>query len=250
MTKLLLIIIFFAKIILGSSQIDELFQRANEHYLKGEFEQAIQSYNSILTQGYEGKSLYYNLGNSYFRAGKLGFAIYYYEKAKKLSPSDEDVNYNLAFANSRITDKIETLPKFFLFEWWENLLSLFSISGWTYVAYIFFLIILFAIATYFFAKSLKTQRLAFYGGIISALVFVIVIILLIINLNRELNIKYAIIVEQQVITKFSPDSNSGDAFLIHEGLKVKAEDTVSDWVKIRLIDGKVGWVKKESLKII
>src|SRR4030067_2160060 len=158
--KILIFLFLFVKIV-SAGELENLFQKGNEHYLKGEYQETIRIFQSIVEKGYQGKSLYYNLGNAYFRIGKIGLAILYYEKAKKISPSDEDVNYNLAFANSKIADKIETLPKFFIFDWWENALALFSISGWTYAAYLFYLFILGAVGYYYFARSLKGQRIAF-----------------------------------------------------------------------------------------
>ncbi len=247
--KILIFLFLFVKIV-SAGELENLFQKGNEHYLKGEYQETIRIFQSIVEKGYQGKSLYYNLGNAYFRIGKIGLAILYYEKAKKISPSDEDVNYNLAFANSKIADKIETLPKFFIFDWWENALALFSISGWTYAAYLFYLFILGAVGYYYFAGSLKGQRIAFYTGIISTFFLVLTIVLLAVNLNRELNYKFGIVVDPVVVVKFSPDQNSKDAFIVHEGLKVQAEDNVNAWIKIKLIDGKVGWLKNNYLKII
>ena len=247
--KILIFLFLFVKIV-SAGELENLFQKGNEHYLKGEYQETIRIFQSIVEKGYQGKSLYYNLGNAYFRIGKIGLAILYYEKAKKISPSDEDVNYNLAFANSKIADKIETLPKFFIFVWWENALALFSISGWTYAAYLFYLFILGAVGYYYFAGSLKGQRIAFYTGIISTFFLVLTIVLLAVNLNRELNYKFGIVVDPVVVVKFSPDQNSKDAFIVHEGLKVQAEDNVNAWIKIKLIDGKVGWLKNNYLKII
>ena len=233
-----------------AGELENLFAKGNDYYLKGNYEETINIFESIVEKGFEGKSLYYNLGNAYFRVGKLGLAILYYEKAKKLAPSDEDINYNLAFANSKIVDKIETLPRFFIFDWWENLLALLSVSGWTYLSYFFYLLTLISIACYYFARSLKTQRIFFYGGIAVLFLLVISTLLLVVNYNREVNVRYAVITNQEAVTKFSPDQNSKDAFIVHEGLKVKAEDTLNDWTKIKLIDGKVGWVKNNNLKII
>ena len=247
--KILIFIILFTKIIFPS-ELESLFKEGNENYLKGKYQETIRIFESIYEKGYEGESLFYNLGNAYYRIGKVGLAILYYEKAKKLSPSDEDINYNLAFANSKIVDKIETLPKFFIFEWWENTLALFSISGWTYLSYVFYFLILCSVGYYYFARSLKTQRISFYSCIVSALFLILTIIFLIVNLNRELNVKYGVIVEQVVVTKFSPDQNSKDAFIVHEGIKVIAEDKVNNWVKIKLIDGKVGWLNEKNLRII
>lgn len=247
--KILQLILIFSVISFGND-LENKFKEGTEYYLKGEYQKAINIYKTLNREGYQGLSLYYNLGNSYFRIGKIGLSILNYEKAKKLSPSDEDIVHNLNFANSKIVDRIETLPRFFIFDWWEKLLQLFNVSGWTYAAYIFYTLILISIGYYYFAGSLQRQRVAFYSGVLSSFLLAITIILLLVNLNREINVKYAIVVEPAAAVKFAPDQNSKDAFIVHEGLKVTAEDNIEDWVKIRLIDGKVGWMKQSELEII
>ncbi|MEE9449119.1 MAG: hypothetical protein V3V72_03635, partial [Ignavibacteriaceae bacterium] len=59
-----------------------------------------------------------------------------------------------------------------------------------------------------------------------------------------------IIVIQSVTVKTSPDIKSTDTFIIHEGLKVKLENKLDDWVKIRLADGKMGWLLDENVEEI
>jgi len=60
----------------------------------------------------------------------------------------------------------------------------------------------------------------------------------------------AIIMEQTVTVKSSPDNESVDAFVIHEGLKVRITDAVGEWVRIALPDGKVGWVLQTTAERI
>ena len=70
------------------------------------------------------------------------------------------------------------------------------------------------------------------------------------KINRDETVKTGIIVEQVVTVKSSPEPNSTDAFVIHEGLKVNLEDKLDTWVKIRLADGKVGWIENNLVKQI
>lgn len=229
---------------------ESMMQKANDLYQNNKFSEAVQIYQKLVDDGYEGTALYYNLGNAYYRLNKIGYAILNYERALKISPGDDDVQHNLALANTKTIDKIEPLPKFFIFQWWESLLALFNLSGWTYAAYIFYILILFSFGFYFFAKKPEVQRYAFFSGLFSIAVLAIVAALLIVKLNREVKIKNGIIVEPSVIAKVSPDKDSNDAFVIHEGLKVRLEDNIGNWYKIRLRDGKIGWANKQDIKVI
>jgi tetratricopeptide (TPR) repeat protein len=227
-----------------------LLQKGNSFYQNKDYENSINEYEKLVNDGYEGASLYYNLGNAYYRTNRLGYAILYYEKALKISPNDEDIQHNLALANSKTIDRIETLPKFFVFQWWEGLLAFFNLSGWTYTAFFFYLLLIICAFFYFFHRNRKVQKISFYSGLAASLLMIFSAALLIIKLNRELSVKNAVIIEPEASVKVQPDSESPDAFIIHEGLKVRLEDNVQNWAKIRLLDGKVGWIEKENLKLI
>ena len=249
MKSLIKIFVFSFLIInvMSASQIDDLMKQGNAAYQNGNYQNAISDYEKLVNDGYEGVSLYYNLGNAYYKDGKLGYSILYYEKALKLAPNDDDIQHNLAIANSKTIDKINTLPRFFIFQWWESLLSFFSVKGWTYFTYVLFILILAAVGVYFFIKNPLIQRYSFFGGLVILVLFILSAVMLAINVNRQLNVKNGIIIAQAVSAKLSPDTKSNDAFVIHEGLKVKMEDKVDDWVKVRLKDGKIGWLPQSDI---
>jgi len=224
---------------------DELMQRANKYYQNNQFEQAIDGYKGILSHGLESGSLYYNLGNAYFKSNKLGYAIFCYEKGLKLIPNDEDLLYNLRIANSRTVDKIIDLPKLFIISWWEGLVTSLSISSWSVLTLIIFWILLLSIAGYIFIRKIQIQRAAFFIGSFSLASLIIVAIMLFARIGREASTNYGILQTQIYSVKVTPDSKSNDAFVIHEGIKFVIEDNVNDWTKIRLADGKVGWIQKD-----
>jgi SH3-like domain-containing protein len=45
----------------------------------------------------------------------------------------------------------------------------------------------------------------------------------------------------------SPNLRSTEAFVLHEGTAVQVLDTVENWKKIKLSDGKTGWVMMMSI---
>jgi len=225
-------------------------KKANEYFISGDYLNSIALYEELVSKGYKGASLFYNLANAYYRTGKIGLAILYYEKAKIIEPFDEDINHNLNFVKLQTKDKIEKLPEFFLFEWWESTLSFFNVNQLTIVVYVIFILILTLILLYIISKNFKVRRLSFYSSIFTALLLLFSLVILTVKINREYNLKFGIILSQSVIVKTSPDPISKEAFIINEGLKVKIEDQVDNWYKIRLEDGKVGWVDKNTLGII
>jgi len=245
--KIFLLIIISS---LAKADSNSIMQTANEYYKNNRYQLAIEEYNKLLLDGFEGTSLYYNLGNAHYRLGKVGYAILYYEKALKLSPNDEDVKHNLALAKLNLKDKVDTLPPFFIFNLWEGLLAVFSVTGWTIIVYVIFILVLMVFVVYFFSRSVTEQRISFFTGIGLTVILLLTVALLIVKMNKEFNTKDGIIIETSVIVKSSPDYSSKDSFQIHEGLKVRIEDNVDDWVKIRLDDGKIGWITEKSLGII
>ena len=152
--------------------------------------------------------------------------------------------------NLSTIDRIQPLPTFFLFQWWESILSSLTVNGWTYLAYFFFILLIILIVLYFFAKTIFQQKLILFSGLGILAIFLIAVSLLIVKINREENIIESVVTEQSITVKTSPDLKSTDAFVIHEGLKVNIEDRIDNWVKIRLADGKVGWINSDSIEKI
>ncbi len=230
-----------------SQSPDQLMLDANNLYQEGQYENAIQSYQKILSQGYESGPLYFNLGNAYFRTGKLGYAIFNYEKGLKLDPNDDDLIYNLRIANSRTVDKISELPKLFIISWWEGIVTSLTITGWSVMVILFYLILIASIAVYLLVRKVQLQRFAFMSGSFSLAILILLSVMLFSRINREASTDYGILLSPSYSVKASPDSKSSDAFVIHEGIKFTIEDHVSDWDKIRLVDGKVGWIERNSI---
>jgi len=245
-----IILLFFLPNFLISDEVDHQFGMANQYYRNGEFEKAMTIYEEIYNSGFEHPALYYNLGNACFKLKKIPFAILWYERARKIAPMDEDILYNLRLANVRVIDKIEPLPKLFFVTWWEGLRSVFSSDQWA----IFLIALLWCTAVvsgvFFLVKSLGLQRIIFFLVAVLLLLIVISSMAMVQQLKIETDEKSAIVFSASVSVKSSPDSQSTDLFILHEGVKVEIEDQVGEWKKIRLADGKVGWLESKHLKII
>ena len=127
---------------------DSLFQLGNDYYLDEKYDQAINIFEKI-SKDYEHEDLYLNLGNSYYRVGMLGNAIWSYERGHLLSPRDNDINYNLNYVRNQIRDRIIPPEDFFLIAVYRaiieklTLLDLIAMSG----------LILLSLGTLYVSKS-------------------------------------------------------------------------------------------------
>ena len=44
--------------------------------------------------------------------------------------------------------------------------------------------------------------------------------------------------------------NSDEIFTLHEGTKVLVLDSVDNWKKIRIADGKIGWIISDEIQLL
>ncbi len=229
---------------------DSLFKIANRAYDQGLYDSAVATYHRILDRGLESANLYYNLGNAYFKSKDIPSAILYYEKAKKLNPHDEDINYNLALSNTMIVDKIEKLPEMFYKRWWNYFYTLFDADVWAVISVVAFAFLLLFTGMFVLGTARKTRRIAFYLGVLFLLFTAASFALASQKYYHGKSHSEAIIFTPTVTVKSSPSVNAVDLFVIHEGSKVKILDRLDGWVKIRIQNGSIGWLPEEDVKKI
>ena len=66
--------------------------------------------------------------------------------------------------------------------------------------------------------------------------------------NLDQNNQYAIIFAQETRVKSEPNLKSEVVFELHEGTKVRITEAINNWKKIKLADGKIGWIPETDLK--
>lgn len=70
--------------------------------------------------------------------------------------------------------------------------------------------------------------------------------LVIFKVNHPVNSEFI----SKVTKKSEPNANSQKLFTLHEGTKVNVLEKSSGWVKIKLPNGNVGWLKASDVEVI
>jgi tetratricopeptide (TPR) repeat protein len=226
------------------------FQEANNLYNTGNYNKASEIYEDLLNNGYREAIVYYNLGNSYFRLNKIPHAILNYERARILDPLDDGIIFNLKLANLKIVDKFEPIPKLFFIDWYENFIDYTNSNTWAFIFLLFFWLTFILLSGFALFSASETRKKLFRFTVLALIFSIGSLFFAFKTFNSENERLNAIIFNTSVYVKSAPDLGATDLFILHEGTKVRILDRVSNWIEIKIENGNVGWIPKESLQII
>ena len=235
---------------ISSSLEDATKAEGDSAYMKNDYASAIQIYEALLNRG-EAADIYYNLGNSYYKAGDIAKAILNYERALLLQPGNGDIRANLEIARSKTVDKVEPVPEIFFVSWNKSLINSMSVDSWAVCGVVCFILLIVSLYLFIFSKQIVLKK----AGFISGIVFLAVTILANVFANQQkdelTNRNSAIVINPSVTVRSTPSESGTSLFILHEGHKVGVKDgSMKDWKEIRLEDGKVGWVPASAIEII
>ena len=223
---------------------------ADTEYQKGNYQQAIRDYEEILKNG-ESAEIYFNLGNAYYRTDNITKAVLNYERARLLSPGDDDINFNLQFARSKTIDKITPQSEMFFVTWYKSLVNFTSVDNWAKTGILCIVMALLLVLLYLFGPQLMLRKVGFFGGLAFFVIFLLSNLFAFQQKQALDNRTGAIIISPSVNIKKTPAKNSADQFVLHEGTRVDIIDKgMTDWRCIRVGDGREGWIETKAIEEI
>ena len=218
------------------------FREANQRYRDGKYLDAANIYEGLIKEKPLAE-VYYNLGNAYFKAGKLGLAVLNYERALNLKPRDPDILANYSYVTRLIEYKIEDKRN-----WYQRKISEFlayvtleECMLLCFVAY--FLFILGLLLSLIFKKFPLFRKIGTF-----AIAFVILCSLpLLLKYTESGAGRRGVVTETQAEVRYGPSMSDQIAFRLVEGLEVILDDEKEDWYRVRLRDGRSGWTAKSQV---
>ncbi len=228
---------------------NKLFYVGNSYYEKRDYSKAVEEYLKICDSGLESGSLYYNIGNGFFKLGKIGYAILNYERAKRIIPQDKDIKANLAYAKSLVGSSVSEAPsKNVVVSAIKAPFKDLNLNALGISAIIFYLIAI-AFSAFFLVNPFFAKR-SWFAFLVFLVLFADLMAALAIRYKDEALIKRGIVVQKEADCKYEPIDKSTTYYKLQEGDEAIVLMTKGDWRQIRRLDGKIAWVKKEALEEI
>lgn len=247
MRSLLSAILLMVSMQVFGQAAEELFAAGNEAYNAEKYEEAISAYQGVLSQELESSAIYFNLGNAYYKRGQLAPAMLNYERALKLSPLDEDIKQNIGVVQKGLIDSFERVPQPIVRTIYTWTLKLFGPDAWSLLSLIFFAVLLLGTGLYLFSTM---KRPGFVSAIFGLVLGIGCLLLAFARENYDETHRPAIVMSASAYIKSGPSEKAEDVFILHEGTKAEVTEHFEGWKKIRLPDGKIGWIPENDIEEI
>jgi tetratricopeptide (TPR) repeat protein len=214
------------------------FDGANKLYEQGKFAEAAAAYENLIHSHSGSATLYFNLGNAWFKSGALGRALAAWRQAGHIAPRDPDVRANLQFARTQVQGPTLTPGR------WQRWLGRFTLNEWAVLAavalWVWLLILLAIQFRPNWRPALRTP--AWLSGAVFAS--------LALGLGASMSIAsapVAIVVVREASVRNGPLEESQSAFTVHDGAELRVLDQKDDWFQVSLGERRVGWLKREQV---
>lgn len=233
-----------------ADDVNVLKIEADSAYSHEQYDKAIKLYEKLAKKTANYK-VFYNLGCSYYRIDNISKSVLWLERASRLNPSDEDIQFNLTMVRNKTIDRITPKHEMIIVSFFKGLVNIMSLRSWSVVCISLFILAFVFISLFFFSNVFSLRKIGLFMSILCVFLCILGNICAYQQRSLAANHTNGIIMNPAVTVKSTPSENGSDLFVIHEGTCVEIKDSsMKDWLEIQIADGKLGWIPKNSLELI
>lgn len=218
------------------------FDEANKLYEQGNFSEAAAAYQQLLQAGKSAPSVYFNLGNAWFKAGRIGRGIAAYLRAEELTPRDPDIRANLQFARNQVSGP--SLRR----SGWEQWRNRLTVNEWAVFTSVVFWVLLLGLAALQWKPSLKQSARGAVLSVSVVAVFLLFCLVSSIRAERAKNVAVVIVPEAEV--RHGPLEESQAAFTVHDGAELQVLDRKGEWLQVTAEARRSGWLRTGEVLLV
>ena len=221
--------------------------KSEPHEAQAAFQKAHDVFHAVIDAGIENGRLYYNLGNTHLRMGRLGEALADYRRAERLIPNDERLKANLRFARSLTRDRIEASGKrelvhtLFFWHYSSPLRTRRTVAMIGYGLFWLFLAV----------RALSPQRRLGYPALACLLLWMTLGASVAVDLPSQRGPTEGVLVADHIVVRTGNGEGYDPRFEqpLYEGVEFKIIEQRGSWIHIELADGNQGWVHDREVEL-
>ena len=224
----------------------EAVQQGERAYGEGRFEDALDAYRRALAGGWASPALYYNLGCSAYKAGETGWAVAYFEEARRLAPRNAEIRHNARMAAARVQDR----PPAGEGSWMLGALSSF-LDGYTPADGVRALLVLLWCGALALAgcwllagRARKAAMRALAG---TGLVLALVLAGIALKAYQVRSGPSGVVVAREVSVRAGPRDEETVRFALHAGAQLHVGRNAGPWREVWLTEEMRGWAPADAV---
>lgn len=218
---------------------NDAFQGANKLYYEGNFTDAAAAYEKISVSAPSSSAVYFNLGNAWFKSGKIGQAVAAYRRAERLAPRDADIRANLQFVRNQVQG-----PSFALNPV-QRWLAILTLNEWTILAGLAVWLLFSFLAALEWRPVWKSNSRWFLIGLALLTLVIGAGFAAAFQLNRSVLI--AVVIRNDVAVRQGPLEESRNAFSVHDGAELRVLDRKDEWLQVTTDSRRIGWIHRDQV---
>jgi tetratricopeptide (TPR) repeat protein len=231
-------------------QAQDYFNKGNQVYQSGNYQEAINQYETALQSGYHAAELYENLGHAYSKQNQVGKAILNYEKGLLMQPKSATIQENLDFLKNKIGIATNSNSDFLLLQWWTQIRDVLSPNIWSILTLLFAFVNFWLLHVILMKKDgNKPVKHVRYLYILLPL-FLLILLIAKNSTEHANNCNAAIVIAKNTTLFTDPDPKTEAIDVLPEGSKIIILDQIGVWTKAQLLSGEEGWVESGVLERI
>ena len=244
MKKILCSIVLIFSAFWAKADGNIMFEQANALYHSKNYDSAAKLYTQLVENGYTSDDLYYNMGNAFYKAQKIGWAIWSYRKSMKIH-CDQNTLDNYRLAKNQIKEPLLEQDEIFFLRWWKSLYTLFTVNAWAWLA--LFSFVLFMII--FYLQVVKKRGLPNALRYLFLSLFLTALLLMFVRYYNDINHYEGVLID----TASFVSKAGGQVDKLPEGIEVRVmekefEGKDNDKILVKLSDLREGYIPKKAMK--
>ena len=228
-----------------------LLGKGLKYYQEGQYDQAKNTFQSLLEVHPDNAALLFNLGLTQYHLGHYGLAIGLWRKALHQNPYLIEANQAIHFTEKHIQAPQQQMQILWMERLRNWILVYISLDLCLFLTVVFGFFFLWFKIKYLILRNAALKKANHPPVVPTSLIalgsiWVFILLITALKTKDYLTLR-ATIIAHKVTAKVGPSDQTASLFKLAEGQDVIIKQTQNDWVQVQYLGGQTGWVQQKDI---